>query len=82
MTEKTTFSAMFSDEQMRAYLEANSSLVFDGATTNWQQIERQVERLGFGNKYFVSQAMGLRGELTKVIPVRQWVADSPRTVGV
>ena len=70
-----TFNSILADEEMRAYLENDSPLVFEGMAKNWQLIERQVERLGFGDKYFVSQAMGLRGQLTKVTPVRQWLAD-------
>lgn len=55
------FSIALSDDQMRTQLRAGATLVFDGLK-QWQTVERQVERLGFGEVYLVSGPCGQRGE--------------------
>ncbi len=57
------------DEEMRAHLERRDSLVFKGLGGEWQHIERQVERLGFGESYIVSQR-GSRNVDTRVSLLR------------
>jgi hypothetical protein len=49
-----------SDNELRAQLEARDTILFVGEQVSWQDIERQVERLGFGELYIVSatQARG------------------------
>lgn len=59
---------MLPDEQMRVHLATGDSLVFEGLAQQWQDVERQVERLGFGELYLVSQRKGIHGDLTKVTP--------------
>jgi hypothetical protein len=68
MSARKPLSFILSDDQMRVYLAANRSLVFEGLAMHWQEVERQVERLGYGEKYFVSRTKGVRGDLTKVTP--------------
>jgi hypothetical protein len=34
----------------------------------WQELERQVEQLGFGDLFFVSATKGKRGEYCKIDP--------------
>ena len=68
MSATKTFNSMLPDDQMREYLATGNSLVFDGLAQQWQDVERQVERLGFGERYFVSQRKGIHGDLTKVTP--------------
>ena len=46
------------DEQLRPQLEAGGTIIFDGQTVQWHEIERQVERLGFGDLYLVSATQG------------------------
>ena len=53
------------------FSESGDSLVFEELGRDWQRLERQVERLGFANEYFVSLTKGPRGELTKVTPARK-----------
>ena len=60
---------MLSDEQMRLQLEEGHILVFEGLDRRWQEVEQQVERLGFGEEYLVLQAQGAHGSVTKVAPV-------------
>ncbi len=40
---------------MRAHLQRKDTLLFKGLGREWQKIERQVELLGFGEVYVVSQ---------------------------
>jgi hypothetical protein len=70
MTLWQSFNAILPDDQMRACLETGATLVFDGLGKEWQAVERQVERLGFGDTCFVFRAKGRHGDLTKVTPVR------------
>jgi hypothetical protein len=70
MSDKLTFSYILSDDQMRAQLESGATLQFQGLESDWQTVERQVERLGFGQRYFVSRTSGPHGGLTRVTPVR------------
>jgi hypothetical protein len=44
-----------SDAELRSELEARDSIVFMGTDLSMQDIERQVERLGFGEDYIVSE---------------------------
>jgi hypothetical protein len=67
MHEKT-FDSILSDDQMRAQLERREVFFFKRPGPNWQLIERQIERLGFGEKYFVTCISAVRGELTKITP--------------
>jgi len=62
---------MLSDEEMRVLLESEYSVVFTGLSKDWQKVEKQVERLGFGDKFLVSRVKGVHGELTKVAPARK-----------
>jgi len=56
---------------MRSHLERGNTLLFEGLAGEWQTVERQIERLGFGEQYFVSLIKGRGGDLTKVMPVRR-----------
>jgi hypothetical protein len=56
---------------MRAHLRSGSTLIFKGLERDWETVERQVERLGFGELYLVSRTSGRHGDMTKVRPVAQ-----------
>jgi len=60
------FDCLLSDDQMFAQLQRGETFFFK--LSKWQQIERQIERLGFDESYFVSQLDSGRGKLTKVTP--------------
>jgi len=70
----THFCTVLPDDQMRAQLRDGATLVFKGLE-KWQAVERQVERLGFGEVYLVSQTSGRHGELTKVRPLRSFLRN-------
>jgi hypothetical protein len=48
-----THTTFLPDDELRPQLEVGDTIVFTGTTVRWQEIERQVERLGFGDSYIV-----------------------------
>ena len=71
---KCVYTRLLGDEELRAHLERGDSLVFEGLSVPWQEIERQVERLGFGDGYGVSRGKSPRtqaeSERIRVSPLR------------
>jgi len=65
MRAATIYTRLLNDQEMTAHLEKEDTLLFKGLGREWQPIERQVERLGFGDRYVVSQT-GARESSTKV----------------
>jgi hypothetical protein len=63
-----------SDAELRQQLEARDTIFFLGGDASLQKIERQVERLGFGEVYTASATWGLQTGLTK-IKLRPFVAS-------
>jgi len=60
----TVFRLPLSDEQMLTQLQRGEAFFFK--LFKWQLIERQSERLGFDDSYFVTQVESGRGKLAKV----------------
>ena len=54
------------DSDLRPELEARHTLFFVGDAVNWQTVERQVERLGFGELYIVSAARAAQTGTTRI----------------
>jgi len=52
---KCVYTRLLSDEELRAHLERGDVISFKDVSGEWHQIERQVERLGFGDVYAVSR---------------------------
>ena len=71
MTTTLDCTCLLRDEELSDHLRKGHTLLFKGLGNEWQQIERQVERLGFGETYFVSQLEGHESS-TKLSPA---VAD-------
>lgn len=71
---KHVYTQLLSDDELLAHLERGDSITFQGPALEWQKIERQVERLGFGDQYTVSRAKGLTTagalSVTRVVAVR------------
>lgn len=60
---------LLADLELQPHLERGDTLVFKNLGAKWQAIERQIERLGYGELFFVSQlGPGLH---TKVTPVEE-----------
>jgi hypothetical protein len=71
---KHVYTRPLRDEELRSHLERSDTISFTGAVKNWEDIERQVERLGFGDAYAVSRGSkpdlaGLQRHI-KVTPLR------------
>jgi hypothetical protein len=54
------------DGELRFQLEAGDTISFVGGEISLQKIERQVERLGFGDLYVVSATQGREGKSTRI----------------
>ena len=71
---KCVYDRLLSDEELRLHLERSDSVVFSGIAKAWQEIEGQVERLGFGDNYAVSRTRGAgtahKQDVIRVSPVR------------
>lgn len=68
MRAATIYTRLLGDQELGAHLEKGDTLLFEGLGREWQQIERQVERLGFGDRFVVSQVRK-RQNSTKVSPL-------------
>jgi hypothetical protein len=53
---KRVYTRLLSDEELRPHLERGDGIAFEGPGHEWEVIERQVERLGFGDTYAVSRS--------------------------
>ena len=71
---KCVYTRPLSDEELRPHLERGDVIAFKGVGREWEEIERQVVRLGFGEAYAVSRTRraGAEGEETsiRISPVR------------
>jgi hypothetical protein len=50
------YTRPLNDQELRLHLQRGDSIAFTDAVSDWKSIERQIERLGFGNDYAVSRA--------------------------
>jgi hypothetical protein len=66
---RTCFLPM-TDAELQRQLEARDTIFFVGGDVSLQKIERQVERLGFGELYTVSATQGrlTGGAKIKLVP--------------
>ena len=62
------YKRLLTDEEIRDLLHRNEIIVFDGMSREWQKVEQQIEKLGFGDTYIVSQRKGPRGGSIKAAP--------------
>lgn len=69
MSGATVYTGRLDDRALSNHLEKRDTLLFKGLGSEWQQIERQVERLGFGDRFAVSQIAGHQHS-TKVSPLQ------------
>jgi hypothetical protein len=57
---------VLNDDELRLALESGDSIFFLGRRVKLQEIERQIERLGFGDLYIVSATKGPNADRVKV----------------
>ena len=67
VSAKLTYNCLLHDRDLLQHLGQRDTLLFAGLGREWQEIEKQVERLGFGEIYIVSRS-GSRPGSTKVKP--------------
>src|SRR5262245_40365641 len=71
---KCIYTRPLNDQELRSHLERGDTVTFSEAVKDWAQIERQVERLGFGGDYAVSRGSrpdpAGRQRHTRVAPLR------------
>ena len=61
-----TCTIPLTDGELRPQLEAGDTLSFIGVEMSLQSIERQVDRLGFGDLYIVSAMRGRQTQATRI----------------
>jgi ATP-dependent protease HslVU (ClpYQ) peptidase subunit len=54
-----THTTQLTDSELRSELEAWNTVLFVGGVADWVEIDRQVERLGFGELYIVGASKAL-----------------------
>jgi len=64
-----TYLKPLSDEELLSHLVAGDHLIFRVPGLRWQEVERQVERLGFGERFLVGETESSRGRCCRVKPV-------------
>lgn len=52
---KRVCSQLLDDDELRPLLERGDTIVFDNLAREWENLERQVERLGYERTYAVSR---------------------------
>ena len=62
------YTRPLTDEELLRHLRSRDRVVIRVPGLRWQDIERHVERLGFGDLFLVSAASGKRGECCKIDP--------------
>jgi hypothetical protein len=67
------YTRLLRDDELRPHLQAGDAIAFVGLAGKWRDIERQVEKLGFGNSYAVSLAKRKAGDpgFIRVSPTTQ-----------
>ncbi len=63
-----TYTRLLSEEELRRHLEARDTVILRDCPVRWQELEREVERLGFGDLFVVSSTKGERGQTCKIRP--------------
>ncbi len=63
-----TYTRSLSETELVQHLRSQDEILFRIPGIRWQDVERQVERLGFGDTFLVSAMKGTRGECCKVTP--------------
>ncbi len=65
-----TYTRALNDDELLAHLQSQDHVLLRVPGLRWQEVERQVERLGFGEAYFVAETQGSRGACCRIEPFR------------
>jgi hypothetical protein len=64
-----TYTRPLNDQELAKHLSAQDQLVLRVPGLRWQDVERQVDRLGFGESFLVAETKGSRGHCCRIEPV-------------
>lgn len=71
---KHSYERLLNDGELRPHLERGDAVLLKVPPKDWHEIERQVERLGYGDDYAVSRttrsAPGREQDIIRVSPLR------------
>ena len=70
-----TYTRALSETELLQHLRSQDELLLRAPGLRWQEVERQIERLGFGDRFFVSALTSARGDFCKVTPCPSRKAD-------
>ena len=72
---KHSYTRLLADAELKAHLEKGDTVILERNVKPWQEIEQQVDRLGFGDTYAVSRTQHASPSgahsVTRVSPLRQ-----------
>lgn len=68
MKARPTHNAPLSDEELSRLLSGQGEVLLNGSEKVWREVERQVERLGFGEAFLVSFRLAARGGVIRISP--------------
>lgn len=69
-----TYTRPLTDEELLPHLRAQDQLVLRVPGLRWQEVERQVERLGFEDSFVVAETESSRGKCCRIEPVSRCAA--------
>jgi hypothetical protein len=64
-----TYARTLTDEELLRHLLAQDQLIVRVPGLGLREVERQVERLGFGEAFMVAETAGPRGKCCRIAPV-------------
>jgi|APCry1669188910_1035180.scaffolds.fasta_scaffold23276_2 hypothetical protein len=71
---KRLYTRLLRDDELRLRLESGDTIVFHDLSREWENIERQVDRLGYGSLYATSRfrrsGTSSQQDVVRVSPIR------------
>jgi hypothetical protein len=65
---QVTYKRSLTDQELVQHLLAQDHVVLKVPGLRWQEVERQVERLGFGESFVVAETRSSRGQSCRIAP--------------
>jgi hypothetical protein len=72
------YTRPLNDKELAGHLIAQDQIILRVPVLRWQDVERQVDRLGFGESFLVSETKSSRGQCCRIEPVRSHGFPEPR----
>ena len=74
---KYSYTRALSDTELSAHLRSQDQIVLRVDGLRWQDVERQVERLGFGDLFMVAMSRGKQGDCCRINPASPLQPHAP-----